>query len=61
MANLLKVKRNRIEKKYLKLIDETIKRMGNNTMQELFAEFDKLKIQMKEDFDKAGIVLDETE
>lgn len=58
MANSQKVKRQRIEKKYDKLISETIERMKDNTMQELWVELDKLKAQMKDDFLKAGILVE---
>lgn len=58
MANSQKVKRQRIEKKYDKLISETIERMKDNTMQELWVELDKLKAQMKDDFIKAGILIE---
>ena len=57
MANLLKVRRHRIEKKYEKIISETYERMKSEgkSMGELWEELDKLKVQMKEDFEKAGI------
>ena len=58
MANSQKVKRQRIEKKYDKLISETIERMKDNTMQELWVELNKLKLQMKDDFIKAGILIE---
>lgn len=56
MANSKKVKQNRIEKKYNKLIDKLIKSMLNCTMQELWVELDKLKAQMNEELIKAGII-----
>lgn len=56
MANSKKVKQNKIEKKYNKLINELIKSMLNCTMQELWAELDKLKAQMNEELIKAGII-----
>lgn len=53
-----KLKRRRIEKKYSKLIDETIQQMGEATMCDLWTELDKLKEQMRLDFIKAGIRLE---
>ena len=56
MANSKKVKQSRIEKKYNKLIDELVKSMQNNTMQELWTELDNLKAQMQADLIKAGLI-----
>lgn len=56
MANSKKVKQKRIEKKYESLIDDLIKSMQDNTMQELWIELDKLKAQMCEELTKAGII-----
>lgn len=56
MANLLKVKKHRIERKYDKLIAKTLERMKDNTMQELWVELDKLKLQMGKELIEAGIV-----
>lgn len=58
MSRSQKIKRKRIEKKYSKLIDETIQRMQDVTMGELWVELDKLKEQMRLDFIKAGIPLE---
>lgn len=58
MSRSQKIKRKRIEKKYSKLIDETIQRMGESRMCDLWAELDKLKEQMRLDFIKAGIPLE---
>lgn len=38
-----------IEKKYERRIGNTIKRMKNKSMAELWVEFDKLKEQMRKD------------
>lgn len=56
MANSKKVKQNRIEKKYERLINDLIQSMQENTMQELWVELDKLKAQMYEELIKAGII-----
>lgn len=56
MANSKKIKQNRIEKKYNKLIDELIKSMQNNTMQELWTELDNLKAQMQAELIEAGLI-----
>ena len=56
MANSKKVKQNRIEKKYDRLINDLIQSMQENTMQELWVELDKLKAQMNEELIKAGII-----
>ena len=53
-----RVRKRRIEKKYDKLIAETIKRMKESTMGELWAELDKLKAQMREDYKKAGVLIE---
>lgn len=58
MSRSQKIKRRRIEKKYSKLIDETIQRMGESRMCDLWTELDKLKEQMRLDFIKAGIPLE---
>lgn len=60
MADLQKVRQNRIEKKYSKLIAKTIDRMKDCKMSELWVELDKLKSQMALDFEKAGIKLSES-
>ena len=54
----IKIRKGRIEKKYTKLIEELIDKMKDASMGELWAELDKLKLQMKEDFEKAGVVLE---
>ena len=59
MACSLKDKQRRIERKYKRLIGQTIDRMQDNTMEELCVELDKLKAQMASDFEKAGIKLSE--
>ena len=56
MANSKKVKQNRIEKKYERLIDDLIKSMHDNTMQELWVELDNLKVKMKSELIKAGLI-----
>lgn len=58
MSRRQKIKQRRIEKKYSKLIDETIQRMGESRMCDLWVELDKLKEQMRLDFIKAGIPLE---
>lgn len=55
MSRSQKIKRRRIENKYSRLIDETIQRMQDAKMSELWQELDKLKYQMMQDFNKAGI------
>ena len=55
MANINKVKMNRLEKKYSKLIDECIKRNKDNTMQELWVELDKIKADMKAEMEAKGL------
>lgn len=58
MANLLRTRKRRIEKKYEKLIGQKLKQMKDNTMGEFWAELDKLKQQMAEEFEKAGVKLE---
>ena len=55
MANINKVKMNRLEKKYGKLIDECIKRNKDKTMQELWVELDKIKSDMKAEMEAKGL------
>lgn len=55
----LKDKRRKIERKYSKLIDKLIEEYKDKTMGELWAKFEELKIQMKNDFDKAGVILED--
>ena len=55
MANINKVKMNRLEKKYSKLIDECIKRNKDKTMQELWVELDKIKADMKAEMEEKGL------
>ena len=55
MANINKVKMNRLEKKYSKLIDECIKRNKDKTMQELWVELDKIKADMKAELEEKGL------
>lgn len=52
-------KRRKIERKYSKLIDKLIEEYKDKTMGELWAKFEELKIQMKNDFDKAGVILED--
>lgn len=54
----IKIRKGRIEKKYTKLVEELIDKMKDASMGELWLELDKLKLQMKEDFEKAGVVLE---
>lgn len=59
MANLKKRRKQKeIEAKYEKLIGDTIERMKENTMAELWEELDKLKIEMGKEFDSLGIKLE---
>lgn len=59
MANLKKRRKQKeIEAKYEKLIGDTIERMKENTMAELWEELDKLKIEMGKEFDNLGIKLE---
>ena len=55
MANINKVKMNRLEKKYSKLINECIKRNKDKTMQELWVELDKIKADMKVEMEEKGL------
>lgn len=55
----LKAKRRRIERKYENKIGQLIEEYKDKTMGELWAKFDELKIQMKQEFDKAGINLED--
>ena len=55
IANINKVKMNRLEKKYSKLINECIKRNKNKTMQELWVELDKIKADMKTEMEEKGL------
>ena len=55
MANINKVRLNRLEKKYSKLIDECIKRNKDKTMQELWVELDKIKADMKVEMETKGL------
>lgn len=52
-------KRRKIEKKYSTLISKLLEDYKDKTMGELWAKFEELKIQMKNDFDKAGIILED--
>ena len=54
----VKAKRRRIERKYEKKIGELIEQYKDKTMGELWSKFDELKLQMKQEFDKAGINLE---
>lgn len=59
MANLKKRRKQKeIEAKYEKLIGDTIERMKENTMAELWEALDKLKIEMGKEFDNLGIKLE---
>lgn len=59
MANLKKRRKQKeIEVKYEKLIGDTIERMKENTMAELWEELDKLKMEMGKEFDSLGIKLE---
>ena len=55
MASKEKVRLNRPEKKYSKLIDECIKRNKDKTMQELWVELDKIKADMKAEMEEKGL------
>lgn len=55
MASKEKVRLNRLEKKYSKLIDECIKRNKDKTMQELWVELDKIKADMKAEMEAKGL------
>ena len=58
MANSTRVRRRHIEKKYEKLIGKLLKEMKDKTMGELWSEMDKLKAQMADEFERAGIELE---
>lgn len=55
----LKIKRRKIEKKYEKIIGEIIEEYKDRTIGELWSKFEELKQQMKQEFDKAGINLED--
>lgn len=55
MASNVKVRLNRLEKKYSKLINECIKRNKDKTMQELWVELDKIKADMKAELEEKGL------
>ena len=55
----VKAKRRRIERKYENKIGQIIEDYKDKTIGELWAKFDELKIQMKQEFDKAGINLED--
>ena len=55
MANINKVRLNRLEKKYSKLINECIKRNKDKTMKELWVELDKIKADMKAEMEAKGL------
>ena len=55
----IKDKRKKIERKYSKQINKLLEEYKDKTMGELWARFEELKIQMKQDFDKAGIILED--
>lgn len=55
MASNEKVRLNRLEKKYSKLINECIKRNKDKTMQELWVELDKIKADMKAEMEEKGL------
>ena len=55
MASKEKVRLNRLEKKYSKLIDECIKRNKDKTMQELWVELNKIKADMKAEMEAKGL------
>ena len=43
--------------RYATIIDDAIKRMGNNTFAELNAEFDRIREMMAEEIELRGLVL----
>lgn len=47
-----------IEAKYSRLIDKTIKRMGDKTMPELWKTLDKLKARMQKECAREGVILE---
>ena len=49
--------KNKIINKYDKLVDKTIERMKDQTMEEMWCELDKLKLEMAKEFKQAGIPL----
>ena len=55
----VKTKRRKIERKYEKRIGQLIEEYKDKTMGELWTKFDELKLQMKREFDKAGINLED--
>lgn len=52
------MKREKIEKKYSRLIANTIERMKDRPMEELWPELDKLKAKMAEECESKGIKLE---
>ena len=51
MANRQKVKMHRLEKKYSKIIEKTLKEYKDKTMEELWVELDRIKAELKEEMD----------
>lgn len=54
----LKIKQRRIERKYEKLIGNLVEEYKDRSMGELWEKFEEVKLQMKQEFDKAGIKLE---
>ena len=54
-----RIRKGRIENKYTKLVEELIEMMKDASMGELWTELDKLKLQMKDEYIKAGIILED--
>jgi hypothetical protein len=50
-----RVKIRRFDKKWSKIINDTIARMGDSTMPELFVEFEKIKEQMASEIQERGL------
>lgn len=58
LSRKMKIKRNRIIKKYEKLVGKTIDSMKDATMGELWARLDILKKDMVNELNEAGVVLE---
>lgn len=59
MANSQSRKKNRILKKYSKLIGELFEKMKENSLGELCDELDKLKSQMASELEISGVKIED--
>ena len=56
MANSKTVRKERLEKKYGKKINDCIKRNKDKTMADLWAELDEIKADMKTEMEAKGLI-----